>query len=325
MRDDAEPGHLRARPSAPGDDSETPRSEGKGIWEAETQKPSRNIPSKAIYLDDDEPFFTGVKGDARRIAVKKILDAQGTQIKNKWEMRKQLHAVNQKLGSDFMKAAMKAAGGHREGDPKIGEKRAGSTILRTAKKDAEVKDAIKRIVKERKSSCDETDDCVWNPRTSTINTAWAYVLKEPWNEEKFATVEDEVSYMRDNEVAVLWIQGEGPWKPENLKMTLQLVHMFEEWGAWVTISTPKKWKDRTYLPGQKEQNQWYNSPLQTVVQANYPALTNEAIVEAMGEADEDHEASFGSYTLHGMPRYMSGQKGDVATFIPSELAPGIHL
>lgn len=260
--------------------------------EVETSRPG------AFVIEDEAPR------EDPRVALHRMWDAEGEQVKKKWEMRKQLHAVNQKLAQDFMKAALKVAGGKREGDPTIGDNDAGSTILRVARKDNAVKET-------------EGQEVFTRP--------FAYVLNELWTAEHLMKVEEEISYMHDDELAILWIQGPTPWQAENLRMTLQAVHMFEEYGGWLSVSTAKKWKNR----GSREAwpNGWLGGDLLEVMTKHYDFLTDEVIAQAMSTGEEDKVASFGTFTVHTMPRYYPtgyprrkpecSAGCDTVTFLPS--------
>jgi len=238
------------------------------------------------------------RGAKARRNMKKRWAAESQNMKDKWEVGQQLHDVHQKLASDLMKAHLRVLG-KREGDPVIGDEDAGSTILRVARK---------------------SDDVKRSEGVAAIEKAYAYVLNEQWQPDYAMRVEDEISYLRDDEVAVLWIQGGEPWSKENLRMTLQLVHMFEEYGGWITISTETRWANR------RKKDVWLPSErlsLKTVMQQHYPELlTDDAIEEATATSDQDHHASFGSWTLQSMPAYYptgyARKNGDTATFLPSD-------
>lgn len=267
------------------------------IYSASVEEEAGHIPDQSHY--EVGGYDAEQRGAKARRDLNKMWAAEGQLMKNKWAARKQLHDVNQKLASDYVKAHMKVLSGVREGDPVIGDKATGKTILRVARK---------------------SDDVSRTPGVAAFTTGYAYVLNEEWEADKAMKVEDEVSYLRDDEVAILYIQGAEPWKPDNLKMTLQLVHMFEEYGGWITISTEGRWAKRS------TREVWFGLPLQQVMQQHYGTfLTDEAIDEAMTITDDDHLATFGSWTLQAMPAYYptgyarKTKNGDTVTFLPSDV------
>lgn len=223
-----------------------------------------------------------------------------TNMANKWEARKQAHLANQKLASDWMKAAMKAASDTEDTDPEIGDEYAGETIRRSAMKGFSLRQGM-------------------GP-TAAVQKAWAYVLNSTWPEVNAMKVEEELSMLRPGtEVGVLWIQGEGPWQPENLKMTLMLVVMFEEMGGWITVTTEKakKWKDKT------NNSAWIGKDLEQVMKQHYGnILTDESIAAATTVGPEEQPASFGTWTAQSMPGYYSAgwattHGSDSVTFLPA--------